>query len=111
MALPFLKSDARKQADRMIAVDLGARTTKAVHVERRGENFALTNYAVMDAPIFEKNLSPELLSEHLKAVCAALEPKTKLVTLTVQDAVVRHTEMPRMPIEDMRMVLKLNSKT
>jgi len=28
----------------------------------------------------------------------------------VNDAIVRHTEMPRMPIEDIRMVLKLNSK-
>jgi len=113
MALPFLKTETRKQRDRMIAVDLGSRTTKAVHLERRGETFALTSYAVLDAPIFEKNLSPELLSEHLKAVSTALEPRTKLVTLTVNvhDAVVRHTEMPRMPIEDMRMVLKLNSKT
>jgi type IV pilus assembly protein PilM len=113
MALPFLKTEARKQRDRMIAVDLGTRTTKAVHLERRGETFALTNYALLDAPIFEKNLSPELLSEHLKAVTSALDPRTKLVTLTVSvnDAVVRHTEMPRMPIEDMRMVLKLNSKT
>ncbi len=97
----------------MVAVDLGSRTTKAVHLERRGDTFALCSYAVMDAPIFEKNLSPELLSEHLKSICTALDARTKLLTLTVSvhDAVVRHTEMPRMPIEDMRMVLKLNSKT
>jgi type IV pilus assembly protein PilM len=113
MALPFLNSEARKQRDRMIAVDLGSRTTKAVQLERRGDTFALVSFALMDAPIFEKNLSPELLSEHLKSISAALEPRTKLVTLTVNvhDSVVRHTEMPRMPVEDLRMVLKLNSKT
>ena len=52
----------------MISVDLGTRTTKAVLMERRGEVFALTRYVLLDAPIFEKTLSPELLAEHLKAV-------------------------------------------
>src|ERR1051326_3445391 len=113
MALPFLSSNGKKHRDRMVAVDLGSRTTKAVHVERRGESLALCNYALLDAPIFEKTLSTELLTEHLKAVSQALDAKTKLLTLTVgvNEAVVRHAEMPRMPIEDMRMVLKLNSKT
>lgn len=96
----------------MMAVDLGSRTTKAVHVQRRGDTFALCGYVLLDAPIFEKTLSTDLLAEHLKAVSQALDSKSRLVTLTVgvNDAVVRHTEMPRMPMEDMRMVLKLNSK-
>ena len=97
----------------MLAVDLGGRTTKAVNIQRQGENFVLTNYALMDAPIFEKSLSPEMLAEHLKAISQALDAKSKLVTLTVgvNDSLVRHTEMPRMPVEDLRMVLKLNSKS
>jgi len=106
MALPFFnKSDGRKQRDRMLAVDLGGRTTKAVNIQRHGENFVLTNYALMDAPIFEKSLSPEMLAEHLKAISQALDAKSKLVTLTVgvNDSLVRHTEMPRMPVEDLRM--------
>jgi type IV pilus assembly protein PilM len=97
----------------MLAVDLGSRTTKAVHIERRGDDYALCGYALLDAPIFEKTLSRDLLTEHLKTVSQSFDSKAKLVTLTVgvNDAVVRHTEMPRMPIEDMRMVLKLNSKS
>src|SRR5438128_760184 len=80
--------------------DLGSRTTKAVHVQRRGDNFALCGYALLDAPIFEKALSADLLSEHLKAVSQALDTKSKLLTLTVgvNEAIVRHTEMPRMPL-------------
>src|SRR5882672_12964414 len=114
MALPFFNSNnAKKQRDRMMAVDLGSRTTKAVHMQRRGDTFALCGYALLDAPIFEKTLSTELLAEHLKAVSQALDAKSKLLTLTVgvNDAIVRHAEMPRMPMEDMRMVLKLNSKS
>jgi len=113
MALPFLNNNGRKQRDRMLAVDLGSRTTKAVHIQRDGEGFVLCGYALLDAPIFEKTLSTELLAEHLKAVSQALDAKSKLLTLTVgvNDAIVRHAEMPRMPMEDMRMVLKLNSKS
>lgn len=96
----------------MIAVDLGSRTTKAVHLQRRGENLALCRYALLDAPIFERTLSAEMLTEHLKAVSLALETRFRSVALTVgvNDALVRHVEMPRLPVEDMRTVLKLNSR-
>jgi type IV pilus assembly protein PilM len=41
-----------------------------------------------------------------------LEAKGKLATLAVgvNDSVMRHVEMPKMPAEDMRLVLKMNSK-
>jgi len=112
MGVPFFDSRARNQRDRIMAVDLGARTTKAVHVQRRGQDFALCGYALLDAPIFEKSLSADLLTEHLKAVAQAVEARTKAVTLTigVNDAVVRHTEMPRLPADDLRLVLKHSSR-
>jgi type IV pilus assembly protein PilM len=113
MALPFLDSAVRKQHDRMLAVDLGGRTTKAVHLQRRGRGFALCGCALLDAPIFDKTLSVDLLTEHLKAVGQALEFKTKVLTLAlgVNDVMVRHTEMPRLPADDMRLVLKHGSRT
>jgi type IV pilus assembly protein PilM len=96
----------------MLAIDLGARTTKAVHLQRRGDGYVLNRYALLDAPIYDKNLSVELLSEHLKAVSQALEAKTKAVALAVgvNDSLVRHGEMPRIPVADMRLVLKNNAK-
>lgn len=99
--------------DQMLAVDLGSRTTKAVYVQRRAQGFALCGYTLADAPIFEKTLSPELLSEHLKTVSQALGAKTKLVTLTVgvNDVLVRPVDMPVLPMDDIRLVLKHNSKT
>jgi len=112
MALPFFDSGSRKRPDQILAVDLGSRTTKAVHVQRRGEGFALCRYALLDAPIFEKTLSADLLSEHLRVVSQALDTKVKLLVLAMglNDAVVRHVEMPRMSVEDMRLVLKHNSR-
>jgi type IV pilus assembly protein PilM len=112
MALPFIVSGTKSKRDQMLAVDLGSRTTKAVHLRRQGDALVLSRFALLDAPIFEKSLSAELLGEHLKAVSQAMEAKTRLVSLTtnVNEALVRHVDMPRMPVEDMRLILKHNSR-
>src|ERR1017187_6284257 len=112
MGLPFLVGGSRKKRDQMLAVDLGSRVTKAVNLQRRGDGLALCGFVLMDAPIFDRSLSAEMLAEHLKAVIQALDAKTKLVTLTVgvNDALVRHVDLPPMPADEMRAVLKLNSR-
>jgi type IV pilus assembly protein PilM len=112
MALPFLDSRTRKKHDQMLAVDMGGRITKAVHLQRRGDGFALCHYAILDAPIFDKTIPVDLLTEHLKALSQSLASKNRLMTLTlgVNEALVRHVDMPPMPPEDMRLVLKNNSR-
>ena len=112
MALPFFDGGTKKKLDQILAVDLGSRTTKAVHLQRRGGGFVLSRYALVDAPIFDKVLSVEILTEHLKQVSQALEAKTRSVALSVgvNDAIVRQIELPRIPVEEMRMVLRLNSR-
>jgi len=112
MPLPFLSRQTKKR-DQLLAVDLGGRTTKAIHVQRKGDGFALVRYAVLDAPIYEKNVSADLLGEHLKTVTQALDGGTKVVSLaiSVNDTIVRHAELPQIPVSDMRQILKNNSKT
>jgi type IV pilus assembly protein PilM len=111
MALPFL--NGRKKRTRIVSVDLGSRVTKAVVLELRGEVWALTRYLIEDAPIFEKKISPEMLAEHLKSVVKALNTPVKSITLSVglDDAVVRQVDLPQIPIAEMRLVLKNNTKT
>ncbi|MDB6027840.1 MAG: Type pilus assembly protein PilM [Verrucomicrobiales bacterium] len=111
MALPFLKSGTKKR-ELIVAIDLGSRTTKAVYLQRKGETLNLLRYAILDAPIYDKSLSPDLLSEHLKSVMQALDAKTKHITLAVgvADSLLRTTELPPMPIPEMRLMLKYNSK-
>lgn len=96
----------------MMAVDLGTRTTKAVLLERRGEGLALSRFALLDAPIYDKKFSAEVLSDHLRSVAEALGGGTKFVTLAIglDDAIVRQVELPLIPRNDMRMVLKNNTK-
>ena len=99
MALPFLNGQSKKR-DQIIAIDLGGRSTKAVHLQRKGSGYALLRYSVMDAPIFEKNLSVDLLSDHLKMLGESLDAKTKFVSVAISatDSIVRHAELPPIPV-------------
>jgi len=111
MALPFLNRMSKKR-DQIVAIDLGVRFTKGVWIKRLGEGFEIAGYTLQDAPIYEKSLSSDLLSEHLKAVMQSLKARVKGITLALgaNDALVRHAELPMVPISDMRMMLKLNPK-
>src|SRR5579862_9199267 len=99
IGLPFLNGIAGKKRNQMISVDLGSRTTKAVLLERRGEIFALLRYVLLDAPIFEKKISSELLSAHLKEIVQKLDAQPKWVTMALglDDAVVKQIELPQIP--------------
>ena len=96
----------------MVAIDLGSRTTKAVYLQRRGNGYVLSRFTIQDAPIYEKNLSPDLLAEHLKSIVQALDAKAKSVVLSlgVADSLLRSAELPLMPVPEMRLMLKHNSK-
>ena len=112
LSLPFFGRKSSKR-DQIVAIDLGSRTTKAVYLQRTGEGFSFLRYAIQDAPIYEKNLSAELLGEHLRAITQQLDAKTKLVTLVIGmgDSILRNTELPPLPASEMRLMLKFNTKT
>ena len=112
MALPFLNGSSRKKRDQIVAIDLGGRTTKAVLLERHGEILTLANFTLLDAPVREKRLSPEALAEHLRAIASALGASTKLMTLAIglDEALLRQVELPQIPIDEMRLVLKNNAR-
>jgi len=114
MGLPFFNGQAKRR-DQIVAFDLGDRSTKAVYLQRRGEQFSLVNYALVDVPTAEKGLTPELWANHFREVAKALgvTGKSRRVTLAigVNDAIFRQIEMPLMPPADMRQMLKFNAKT
>ena len=113
MELPFLSRGQRKR-EHIVSIDLGGRTTKAVYLQRKGERFALVSYAILDAPISDKAISVDLLADHLKNVSNMLgNSKGRPVTLAVgvTEALFRQIEVPLMPVDDLRMMLKFNSKT
>lgn len=111
MDLPFLNRGAKKR-DQIVAIDLGSRVTKAVYLQRRGDSFALSNFVMRDAPVYDRGISADKLSEHLKDVLNDLGAKSKQVTLILgpEDSLVRTTEMPMIPTIQMIQMLKANSK-
>jgi len=81
-------------------------------IERRGEILALTRYVLLDAPIFDKKISPDLLGEHLRAVAEALGSPTKNLAAAIglEDSIVRQIELPQIPMDEMRQILRVNHK-
>jgi type IV pilus assembly protein PilM len=84
-----------------------------VCVHRHGQGFKLSSYSVLDTPGSGKTASSDILAEHLKTLSENLEGRCKAmsVALSVNDSVVRPAELPLMPVDDMRMILKNNSKS
>ena len=111
MSLPFLSKRAGRR-DEIVAIDLGGRHTKAVHIQRKGDQLNLLSYTIQDSPSEPSAFSVDSLADHLKVVTQALGGgmKTVVISLGVADTVVRRAEMPPMPIDDMRQLLKFNTK-
>lgn len=111
MAIPFLNSK-QKRIDQVIAIDLGCRTTKAVEVHRKGASFLLNRFAVVEAPLYENGLTADLLAGHLKDVCQALNGRSRHVTIAIDnsESLVRQTELPLLPADDLRQMLKTSHK-
>jgi type IV pilus assembly protein PilM len=111
MALPFLSGGGKKR-DQIVAIDLGTRNTKAVHVSSKGGALFLNNFVVMDAPVYDRAMSAEVLADHLKTVMESMEAKTRYLSLSLgaADALLRHAELPVVGINDMRQMLRFGSK-
>ncbi len=112
MTFPFFTPKAKKR-DQIIAIDLGSRHSKAVFLERVDEKYKLTRYVVLDAPISEKAVSVELLAEHFRHIVQAMDTKLRQVTVSIgsHDAILRTIELPLLPAEEIRQMLKFNAKT
>jgi type IV pilus assembly protein PilM len=108
---PFL--DRPKRRNQILSIDLGARATKAVLLDRKQDSFSLARYTITDAPIYDKGIPQGLLTEHLRSIVNLMNPKTRQVTLAIgsEDSVLRSTEMPLLPLADMRQMLKFNAKS
>lgn len=111
MALPFL-SGFNSKRDQIIAVDLGSKVTKAVQLSRKGENYTLDNFALVEVPGENPAGYADVFADHLKVVLDALGGRCKQICIAigVNDSLLRHAEMPMVPVSDMRSMLRYSSK-
>ncbi|MGZ4971957.1 MAG: pilus assembly protein PilM [Limisphaerales bacterium] len=112
MKFNFPLMGQQKKRDQVLSIDLGGRTTKAVLLQRSGNGFRLARYSIKDAPVYEQGFSAPMLAEHLRDVAQSLEPKTRQMTLSISanDCILRGIELPLLPVNQMRQMLRLNSK-
>lgn len=101
-----------KRRDEVLSVDLGTRTTKAVLLKRTGSDLKLARFAIKDAPVYDNGFSAAMLAEHLRDVAQSLQPKNRQMTLSVgaSESILRGIELPLLPVNQMRQMLRLNSK-
>lgn len=111
LPLPIKRS---KRVDQIIAVDLGGCQTKAVYLQKRGTSWSLASVAVLDAPQPDKSRTVETLTALFQSVVSALganRAKFLSVALGVEETILKQIELPMMAAEDVRQMLKLNSKS
>jgi type IV pilus assembly protein PilM len=111
MALPFLKGLNSKR-DQIIAVDLGSKVTKAVQMSRKGANYTLDRFALAEVPGENPGVYADVFADHLNLVLEAMDGRCKrlCVAIGVNDSLLRHAEMPMVPVSDMRSMLRYSSK-
>jgi type IV pilus assembly protein PilM len=100
------------QREEMVAIDLGARTTKAVQVRRVGDDYLLFNYVLVDAPGKEKALSRSVWSDHLRKVLRALGSSSRRVVFSVgsENALLSQLDLPGASASDLRKMIKLSPR-
>jgi type IV pilus assembly protein PilM len=99
--------------DEIVAIDLGSRVTKAVHLRRKGVHFQLQKYVLLDSPIYEKTPTVELLTDHLTAVMQAVGASTRKVSVALGGGVslLCHADLPAASVSDLRKMVRLSPKT
>lgn len=111
--LPFPKQFGHPR-DEILVIDLSKRTTKAVHLRRDGNGFALVSYCLQKAPSEATAAQGdiELLAAHLQSVRRALGAKTRdtVLVISMEDSMLRNVEVGPMEKAELRQMLTLNSR-
>ena len=102
----------KKRRDLIVGLDLGTNQIKAAVVQKQGNNLRLTRYAVRRLPgTTDRSAGNQMFVEQLQQLLNDLgvSERRACVTISSSTAMVCQTEFPRMPIEEVKSALKLNS--
>jgi Tfp pilus assembly PilM family ATPase/uncharacterized protein (DUF1778 family) len=100
-----------KKRPPLVVLDLSERSTRAAVLQWDGQELALKDYAILEAPGLIGALTRQELAEHLKRATAALAVKCReaVILLGMHDTPTRTVELPNSPDTDFRTLLKLNT--
>ncbi len=96
----------------IIAIDLGSRVTKAVHLCVRGTEIYLLNYVSVELGEPERAGSREVLAEHLRKVVRSLGATTRRVVLSLgaSKSLLTHLDLPGASPSDLRRMIRLSPR-
>ncbi len=103
----------RYALDEIVAVDFGARFTKAVHLRRKGETLSVLNYALVERPATGKEVwGLTEMAEHLRAVVKQTQAACKNVALILrhEDGVLLRADLPQASTDDLRKMIRMSPK-
>lgn len=101
-----------QKRDSVVGLDLGTTQIKGAIVQRRGDRLELSKFAVRPLsfaagqPGTEQQFAEELQRLSNELGC---QDRRACVTISCSSAIVCHTEFPRMPMDEVKSALKLNS--
>jgi type IV pilus assembly protein PilM len=108
----IFRRNKQQKRDMAIGLDLGTSQIKAAVVRRRGTRLELSEYAVRALPqnLGRPGTEPQF-AEQLQLMLDGLsvQDRKACVAISCSSAMVCHTEFPRMPLEEVKSALKLNS--
>jgi len=107
----FGKKQTRKQ-DTAIGLDLGSRQWKGVVIHRTAQGLQLRHYVVIPCPAnLGKTESQAPSAEAAQAMLSQLKTSDRYVTVAISSpaGLVAEIELPRLPVEDIRNIISLNS--
>ncbi len=95
---------------RVIGIELGGLTSRAVHLQRSGEELKVLKFSVRESPLKQQDLTPATLAAHFQKLAKDLQASTKdlVVVLGMEEAILQRVHMPRAPIDELRQMLKLS---
>jgi Tfp pilus assembly PilM family ATPase len=107
--LNVLKSKATGPR-RVIGLELGVLTSRAVHLEHSGEHLKVLKFSVRESPLKQPDLTPEALAEHFRKLTQDLQAQTKdlVVSLGMEESILQRIQMPRAPADELRQILKIS---
>jgi len=99
-------------SDTSLGLDLGTSRIKAAVLHRKGEAMELAEYAIAPSltPVGQPSAQQQYAAE-LSQLMSQLKVQDRRATITIScdSAIVCETEFPRMPLDEVRNALKLNS--
>jgi len=104
---------SRQALDEVVAVDIGSRFTKAVHVRCKAEALTVVSYALVARPAGEQAWGMTEMADHLRSVIKQLKTSCKNIALTLrhEDVVIVHADLPQTSLADLRKMIALSPKS